>query len=586
MRLLLLLLLSFEAFAAPPVISCTPSRISGTAPLGVTFDCSGTTITGTTKPFHDGLYWTTFGDPSAGTWTTGANANVASKNFATGPIVAHVFETPGTYTVTHRVSDGTATSSTTNTITVADPNTTYSAANTKCFYDTSASGDCPNGGAETLNADFDNALGGCHATGKRCLFQRGSTFTASTCTGLAVAGPTTVGAYGTGAKPIVNGPSANCILNFATTNPNDTRIMDLDLRGDGTAHASEYAIGNTAATSGATILRVDVSETGGTAITFQNRCTGCIIQDSTVTGNHLSAQVYLDLLGSAVLGNSFGPVGSGGEHSLRIARWQKSVIAHNLVTTSAVNKEVVTLRALVHVTTDEDSFDGVFSDNEVVQGTAAAQLVTIKPTSGAEDGRIYDVIVERNWILMGAYAGGGNCHAVIVSGVRVTVRNNLMDMSAPTSCTLYGMHIVDNGAEPSPDDVASLNNTMYSSSTLTFIGNNVAASAANSVIKNNLCWADVGGVGTVCVADAGTGTSSATNSTTGQTTGTDPLFDTPLSTPAGFRIGTGSYAATGGTAIFPASNSDFFNCDDNTANERLGAFVPRTRARCKGSAGP
>jgi len=89
-----------------------------------------------------------------------------------------------------------------------------------------------------------------------------------------------------------------------------------------------------------------------------------------------------------------------------------------------------------------------------------------------------------------------------------------------------------------------------------------------------------------CLNDAGTGTIAATNSTDPQMTGTDPAFDNVANPPIGFRIGTGSYAATGATALWPASNDDFFHCDDTTANERMGAFVPRVRATCRGSAGP
>src|SRR6185369_7905627 len=95
LRALVLLVVALSvlpAEGAAPTISCTPSRTTGTAPLGVLMDCTGTTDADTTKPFHDLYYTHTFGDLSAGAWSYGANTSL-SKNFATGPVAAHVYET-------------------------------------------------------------------------------------------------------------------------------------------------------------------------------------------------------------------------------------------------------------------------------------------------------------------------------------------------------------------------------------------------------------------------------------------------------------------------------------------------------------
>src|SRR4030067_554946 len=101
------------------VLSLVPARTSGVAPLAVFFDASATTDTGVTnRPFHDLEYTWSFGDPSAGTWANGAQPGVSSKNSATGPVTAHVFETPGAYTVSLTAFDGTNTATTTTTITV------------------------------------------------------------------------------------------------------------------------------------------------------------------------------------------------------------------------------------------------------------------------------------------------------------------------------------------------------------------------------------------------------------------------------------------------------------------------------------
>src|SRR6185295_12922369 len=129
-HLIAVVLLATAATTAPVSASAAitpaivPSRTSGVAPLAVFFDATGTTSTGTTKPFHELGYQWNFGD-AATTWaTTGA-----PKNSATGPIAAHVFESPGTYTVTLTVTDGVNNATASATITVSNPNTVFSGLN-------------------------------------------------------------------------------------------------------------------------------------------------------------------------------------------------------------------------------------------------------------------------------------------------------------------------------------------------------------------------------------------------------------------------------------------------------------------------
>lgn len=592
--LLLLALFAWEARGAAPVISCTPSVTSGTEPLGVVFDCSGTTDADTTKPFHDLLYQHNFGDTNVGTdtWAYGANTN-ASKNYAVGPIAAHVFEScvGSPFAVTHNVTDGTNLAYTTNSITVACANDTYSAGNTKCFYQTSATGDCPNGGSEISNADFDSALSGCIGTTKRCLFQRGSTFTASANTNVSSAGPNTIGAYGTGAKPIVSvntGVKAIALNNAAV---NDLRIMDLEFVGTGVNNpaGTESAIGlSGASVSGLTILRVTSRDMGGNGMELGagsagsfRTITNSVLQEVQAYNNYGGSALFARLITSAVLGSNFGPVApSGGFFVFRSMRNQKSVIANNTFGDGPSGVETVAIRADPHVTTAEDSFYFTFTDNYVYQGTRQGPMLQYGPSGG--DDRIYDSIIERNYILTQAYTGA-TCQPIQVSAVRVTVRNNLVNMTAPTVCARNGVRVWRAGTEPAPDDVTVYNNTFYSTTTATTRGVRIESGAVNTVVKNNLCYFTGG---TTCVNDLGTGTVAATNTGDIGTISTDPSFDGPTSTPSGFRISTSSYAATGATAIYPASNDDFFNCEDNTSAERLGAFVPRARSRCKSSAGP
>ena len=104
----------------PIALSLVASRVSGVAPLTVFFDATGTTAAGTPRPFHDLEYRWDFGDAGKGRWSTGSTTG--DRNLATGPVAAHVFETPGTYTV--NLTANAAKSS--RVITVQDPDMVFS----------------------------------------------------------------------------------------------------------------------------------------------------------------------------------------------------------------------------------------------------------------------------------------------------------------------------------------------------------------------------------------------------------------------------------------------------------------------------
>jgi PKD repeat protein len=86
------------------------------APLAVFFDASGTTSPLTSNPFHNIEYRWDFGErdvkpgdlnrsppiTGATNWATGSRGGdpLNLRNSATGAVAAHVFESPGTYTVT------------------------------------------------------------------------------------------------------------------------------------------------------------------------------------------------------------------------------------------------------------------------------------------------------------------------------------------------------------------------------------------------------------------------------------------------------------------------------------------------------
>lgn len=574
---------------AAPVISCTPSRTSGTAPLGVVFDATGTTDADTTKPFHDLLYQWSFGDLAAGNWTTGANPG-ASKNGAFGAVAGHVYERAGTYTWVLLVSDGTTVSRTSGTITVVDPDVTFAGTATVCV---STSGDftgAPTGATQVTNSDFDAVIATHMGTGKRVLFRRGETFVSSTAATVSSAGPNTIGAYGSGALPIISCISAAHCVTVNNAAVNDLRIMDLNFVGIGAGHVNA-AINFTAAVTNVTIFRNTITDVG-TGVTLQTgtSLTGSILQENTIA-NYSGNAFFGYVATTAYLGNALGPTRVTGEHVLRIQRWQRVAVSHNTIHSPAPTKEALTMRAEVHVTAAEDSFYGVVSHNRIMAGEHPSTVVQFAPSADASDEWIYDTVFEYNWIQSGKLTQKG----LRLAGARITARNNVFNMNGALGHVPIMVNTAAGAALTLPmDDNQMLNNTAFTSDTgsdfrLVRLGP-FGETITNTVIKNNLGYAPNDSIHALHSQGAGTsGTIGASgtfgNSSDAQIGATDPSFAsaTPLN-PIDYRISTGSYAATSGVALFPSSNDDFFHGDDSTANEHSGAFIPRTRSRCKGVA--
>ncbi len=227
---------------AAPTARFTARPIQGTtcvAPCAVHFDAIGkgalsptpyvtseTTDPAFPRPFHSLLFAWDFGDPNGGTWP---NSGV-DKNTATGGIAGHLYRNPGTYTVTLRVTNPAGeVSTTTRSVTVADPATVFSAANTYCFAnDDSNWTGCPLNCAVDDNCTVTNSLGmmltgGDNCSGnddcanadagpRRILLRRGSTFAWTDTSSLGMSHNTSPGlvqAFGSGARPVldVNGGS-------------------------------------------------------------------------------------------------------------------------------------------------------------------------------------------------------------------------------------------------------------------------------------------------------------------------------------------------------------------------------------------
>lgn len=213
-------------------VSIVTNLTAGTGPLFVHFDASGTVAPGVTaNPFRDLLYRWNFGDEDVTTWDVGARPGELKKNRFTGPIAGHVYETPGTYTATLSVYDGANWTTATTEITVADPAVVYAGSKTICVSSTglpvAGVGGVPAGAQCFQLGTVELALAKIAGTDNRLLFKRGDTFTSSGTTYAPNFTGITIGAYGTGAKPIVNLITSTSNYSAVNLVAQDGRIMDL-----------------------------------------------------------------------------------------------------------------------------------------------------------------------------------------------------------------------------------------------------------------------------------------------------------------------------------------------------------------------
>lgn len=634
-----LLLLSITlgiTMGASPSIVCTPNRTSGVAPLAVFLDCSSTTdadLTAyATEPFHGLLYQHTFGDSTAGVYGdkptgSGGAKTGDSRNLEWGPLAGHVYETPGTYTITTLVRDGTSTvRSVANTITVDDPNTIFSGTATVCFYNATVGTGCPSGATQTLSSDFDAALNSCIGTTKRCLFKRGDTFTASAASIINVTGPGIIGAYGSGNKPLIQGiatfvpqvdmSEADGLKNLfiqlsssATPDLADWRIMDLEM--DGQSNQAAMAIAAKGGMNQITILNVNCHHMGTTCLSLNDS----IIQvangagvatphdiwdqvavvDSSFTNITHSGHInlYASVTRFMLLGSD---VSIGTNEIVRFPYLVKGILGHNFLAYSDKNHVLKlhgpTFGSSLAIEGDVPSKLIVISDNKIIGDDGSPAFgnidapVAIGPQNNTSDERVQDVIYERNYTVGSSTTQFG---AIFYGVARATIRNNLCDLTIALGVDCFS--IVQRGIEPAPTDIWLYNNTMYSAKVETvneMVFVSLGSTALNITAKNNLAYTpNAGGLNSYLVFGTGAGTPTASNNSTDRTAGVghqmkavSPLFD-DVSTLKGFRIGTGSYGATGGTAVFPSSYDDFFHCSNGkTSDNHEGAFVPRTRARC------
>jgi hypothetical protein len=455
-----------------PLPMTTASRTSGVAPLAVFFDAVDTASPAWTSNVvqpADGDYasyyyaWD-FGDDPAATWST----NGKSKNTAIGYVAAHVYEEPGTYGVALVVTDAAGGTHTyTQTITVqAFSGTTY--------YVSSSGGNDNNDGLST-STPFQSFSKGMSkaATNRQILLKRGDTWTVSNGPGgtITAAGPGILGAYGSGAAPVIRVTTTG--ETGLWIQGNDWRLVDLELVGPGVAGDDGAGIRpeKSGGVSRFLALRCRVSYFrvnygGSLGDGVENCIADCDFGHSLINGVYASGN-RLSFIGCNIHDNQV-------SHCLRITHTVKCALSSNSVTDPAGDRHALKLH------NDLGSADHCqyiyISDNDFAGGS---WTVTVGPQDSGSDERIRQVVIDSNLIR-------SEGTPLLVWAQQVCVRNNLL-VPAGAPNEFAGITIATRGIEPPPDLVSVYNNTIYAGNAGTgeFRGIQVA-SGTNIVLRNNL----------------------------------------------------------------------------------------------------
>jgi hypothetical protein len=559
-------------------MSGVPSRVNGTGPLAVFFDASATTSTATTKPFHELLYKWDFGDanttaastcpngaPAArvageGYWACGSpnNTKIKSKNYATGPVAAHVFEKSGTYKVNLTVTDGTNTvSNSCLQIAVQAADTTFAGSNTVCISSSGNFTGCPTGATQVTNSNATTAVSGNIGTGgKRILFRRGETFSVASAIAINKAGPGIIGAFGTGAKPLLNSTSAGAAMSVGAS---DWRIADLQINGNLGASAEGFGTGGMF--TNVLFLRNDVRNVkfgwdfSVSALGAGQEWDGFFVVDSTLktlvpTPGNGGNGMYICAKRLAIMGNHV-DTDQGSEHGIRTCHTDRGVYAHNTVEDIASGRAFLSIRSPGQGSIQLGS--GVYTEKVEVSdnrffGGATTGMAGTGPTNGTSTGMVRNEIWERN-----LFEGSSTTNEYLnLQGVSITARNNIFRITnGGTMVTTQPL-----AAAPVPDKLYLYNNSIYASGAgggyFSVIQNETGDMTASVItIQNNLTYSPNAGTGNLITNSVGaTVTTCSTCNTANSERTTNPNYTvTPPTVPSHFKPTTNSYAIGRGIAV-------------------------------------
>ncbi len=473
-------------------VSLATSRVTGVAPLSVHFNATGTTSTVTTRPFHELTF----------DWDMDDNLRHASS-----AVAAHVYRTPGTYTVRLLVAEPDGSFVTQNVvITVTDPDVVFAGTKTICFSNTADFTGAPAGATQVTTSSFNTVMS-YYATDRRLLMKRGDSFLQTsgvTCAGTGA--PVSIGAFGTGTNPDVRGIfDNNPIVQVQTDDSvvqignggstiecDDLRFVDVEFdyinggtpgklfnlsyRGDDLLfshiRASEFSQCYGFGHETPDFFAVDI-------------CHGvCIANCDHPGGTQYGA--YFSARDGAILNCNFADITT--EHLLRFPFGERVVVSGCNLANAQADKLSIKLHSKSHVDATTTSRHYVIQGNYFTHRTA--WCMAFGSASSGQDNRVEDVIVERNDLEV-LHRDNAYPTPIQVNNDGCTIRNNRFIVNDSTNLLEIQWVRVDQigAGTPNPRDVVFYHNTLHTTEVLANTRMiHVAASDTSVLVRNNLLY--------------------------------------------------------------------------------------------------
>jgi hypothetical protein len=403
------------------------NRITGTAPAGMFFE-AGTAGFAEARPDHDLRYRWRFGDAGEYSALRADHPQGTDRNIAYGPMAAHTFETPGTYTVLVQVGDGVDIEVGSVIVTVTDPDEVYAGAASYVIAPGGGSvEDAPAGALThpTLSSAKAHAIGAGRRRA-RFLFERGvahdisgqGTFAAAQFDSLYF------GAVGTGAMPVVN----DTLSVDGAVSGGEVVVTGLSVVG-----VFDPTLGNTATANGIEMGGAEFTTLHGlevsgfdTNIVSQAGLANTVISDCSVTnwaqngiwqsgadrGAVIGCSVTMDA-GTVAEYVTDGPGRLDGALG-RFVLWHNDLFC-------AGGAGGVAAPCWRWNTGGQQDVAGVIGFNRMEGGETVLALVPSDPGASDRKGRL---LVEKNYLLGSAATGQGGVIGLTFGGT--TLRNNIL----------------------------------------------------------------------------------------------------------------------------------------------------------------
>lgn len=559
----------------------TPSLVASVdsciAPCSIFFDATATTAASlVTYPFHQLHYTINYGDPSSGNYGASNGVGNFSRNVTYGPLGAHVFETPGPYTVTLTVRGptdqlGTWTSTTTTVpITIIDPAVAFPSSGTKCFSTSGNFTGCPAGASQITTSSYSSIITTYMQTpntGIMALLRCDETFTY---TGIAptitAPGPGIFATYGGCGKAIIRANSATAVNYMLLVGPvSNWSISDIKLDPDGSTNETLSGVIAVENSTRTLFLRLETMGANRLRIytAIDTGLTGVVDELTYADNNVISGDVgqvgggmYFDgVTRFAMLGTNLNNDDKG-QHVLRTQKMTKAVFFNNRFENQGLTKAVWT----IHGNQRDHEVVGqwVFGDNFGIAGSGNGggifSLAPQLPTGANEP--IVDVIIERNIFLGSATNNNGNNAPFAMVARKVSHRNNIYN----ARLRILGQNMLAAyGGTTFPD----LNTQYFWSYYNAFLFPSTPSETSRcyrfdymtlSEVKNNLCYFSAGGTDITMIAEFdSSGNTFSNNTTQGQIKVTSPNWvggaSASMITAAAFALQSPSYGIGTGTWV-------------------------------------